>query len=171
MYVWFEWCMSGVSKMYELYELCELCEWEWCECGVCVICPDTHIYTTHTYTYIFTYSPTYTHYTHTTHRTGDPHCLYVIRNWELQGSHTGNTLKPSEWVTLKKHENDISLSASRPYSTAHWNVESTCDRDSFSHSYRFFRIFQTGYNSHMNYVLSCSGLELYGVLTTVRNPC
>lgn len=77
----------------------------------------------------------------------------VLRNWELQGSNDG-----SEWVTLRKHEDDDSLLLTG-FSTASWPVEA---RGAFAQ----FRVFQTDENSDGNHSLACAGIELWGALVS-----
>ena len=73
------------------------------------------------------------------------------RNWCLQGSLDG-----AQWVTLRRHDNDSSLTM---YSIAAWPVA-----DSTS-SWRHFRIYQHGPNSHNTHHLCLTGFEMYGYLT------
>jgi hypothetical protein len=90
----------------------------------------------------------------------------VLRNWELQGASSGHTLlglsSGLSWVTLRKHQDDTSLSTSS-MSVAAWPIaHSDCD------GYRHFRILMTGPNSKGGRRLSCAGIELYGCLRDLR---
>eukprot|EP01084_Bolivina_argentea_P250100 418904_1 len=77
----------------------------------------------------------------------DTECL---RNWILQASNDG-----IHWVTVKKHEEDSSLSEKGAAHT--WPVQSRG-------AYRIWRIKQTGLNSNKHKYLACSGIEFYGQL-------
>lgn len=93
----------------------------------------------------------------------------IPRNWVLQASHIGGALA-GEWISLKIHTNDTSLISTdeSAFSVADWSIE----EGSFTNqSYRYFRILQTGNNSDGYDDLVCSGIELYGVLTTHSRPC
>jgi len=70
-----------------------------------------------------------------------------------------------EWVTLKEHEDDQTLSED-PNSTATWDVEipGSIASDLNSLGFRYFRILQTDLNSSGNNCLFCCGLEFYGLL-------
>ena len=79
-------------------------------------------------------------------------------NWVLQGKNGDG----DDWVDLKRHDNDASLSI--VHSVAYWplggdNVTKT--------TYRQFRILQHGKNSTGDDHLMCFGIELYGALLDV----
>jgi len=80
---------------------------------------------------------------------------HVLRNWELQGK----VLEDDEWVTLKRHVADVSLT-NTAYATAGWKIERS------SSVYRYFRIFQYDVNSYGAHNIMCCGIELYGMLYT-----
>ena len=73
----------------------------------------------------------------------------ILRSWNLEGSMDG-----TEWVVLRRHENDTSLNGA--LATASWDANP--DGLAFSH----FRIIMTGANFSANHYLMMSGLELYG---------
>eukprot|EP01084_Bolivina_argentea_P242609 406942_1 len=81
----------------------------------------------------------------------DTECL---RNWILQASNDG-----IHWVTVKKHEEDSSLSEKGAAHT--WPVQSRG-------AYRIWRIKQTGLNSNKHKYLACSGIEFYGQLFLLK---
>jgi hypothetical protein len=87
----------------------------------------------------------------------------AMRNWDFEGKME----ETSEWVLLKRHTDDQTMTDGRG-ATASWALEvqqAAID----STGYRFFRIKQTGKNSGGNDCLFCSGIELYGVLTLRLN--
>ena len=75
-----------------------------------------------------------------------------MRNWRLEGSNDG-----SSWTTLREHSNDTALSEDA-WSVAHWPLPDVAT------AYRHFRIYQTGANSTGTNHLTCTGIELYGLL-------
>lgn len=112
----------------------------------------------------------------------------ALRSWKLQGkvdssgpvtpkkssifasdnnatSDNNSSSDTSEWVTLKEHEDDQSLSEN-PNSTATWDVEipGSVSSDLSTLGFRYFRILQTDLNSSSNNCLFCCGLEFYGLL-------
>lgn len=86
-------------------------------------------------------------------RDGEDYRMQALRNWELQGSLNG-----SDWITIKKHEDDRTLN--KPNGVATWYIGTIQHQFGF----RFFRILQTGPNAGGNYYLNLAGMELYGQL-------
>lgn len=80
-------------------------------------------------------------------------CPRKLRTWELQAMVGGEN---GEWITLRKHENDDSLTE-EPHSVAHWPLQLKDETP-----FRYFRIVQTGPNSTNSFQLACGGIELYG---------
>ena len=81
------------------------------------------------------------------------HDGYALRNWELQGAEAAD----GPWTTLRRHENDGSISA-KPRFVAAWPVDRAAP-------FRFFRVHQYGRNASNDDYLMCGGIELYGTLT------
>jgi hypothetical protein len=77
--------------------------------------------------------------------------MFRLRNWRLEGSNDGTS-----WVSLKEHVNDHSLPV-QAYGVAEWPLDG-------QEAYRYFRVLQTGLNSHGSHRMYCAGLELYGAL-------
>eukprot|EP01083_Nonionella_stella_P057455 150817_1 len=78
---------------------------------------------------------------------------YHLKAWNLEASNDGET-----WICLKKHESDDSLQGK--YTSQTWTLN---DINQF---YSFFRIVMTGQNHAYgnDWLLMCSGMELYGDL-------
>jgi hypothetical protein len=96
--------------------------------------------------------------THYTLRHGHEKLEYFIRYWKLEGrSHDDE-----EWQTLRSHENDTTLhGGGNPSLTGTWDVKGNI-------AMRYFRIFQTGNNSHGEKSLCLSGFEMYGILFSMQ---
>jgi hypothetical protein len=78
-----------------------------------------------------------------------------LRSWQLQGS----AHEDGPWVMLRRHENDDTLDRQK-CPVASWPVEN-------AGAWRYLRVLQTGLNAHGNKQLSCSGVEFWGVLSTL----
>jgi hypothetical protein len=89
----------------------------------------------------------------------------ALRSWVLEAK--VNNDPNTNWVLLKIHENDESLSE-EPNSSSSWEINALSEEsDDFSTSmigFRMFRITSIGMNSSGNNCLFCCGLELYGIL-------
>jgi hypothetical protein len=72
----------------------------------------------------------------------------VLRNWNFEA----RCKQTEQWVVLRSHANDNSLTANMVVS---WEVSSDV-------GFRYFRLHQTGLNSSGNRFLLCSGFELWG---------
>eukprot|EP01045_Picozoa_sp_COSAG04_P004561 COSAG04_NODE_200_length_20490_cov_33.582021_2_plen_3075_part_00 len=82
----------------------------------------------------------------------DNHDDHKPRNWKLQGADADD----GPWTTLRNHDDDGSLEATK-HSTAAWPVEGAA-------YFRRFRILQHGPSSSGKQYLMCFGIELYGHL-------
>ena len=96
----------------------------------------------------------------------------VIRNWIVQGKiskfvndNEDDEILNEEWITLKTHINDTSLS-DEPNSTYSWDIDypEEVTKHLKSIGFRYLRILQTGSNSNNNNCLFCCGVEFYGLL-------
>jgi hypothetical protein len=80
---------------------------------------------------------------------------FEIRNWLFQGSNNNQ-----HWTTLRKHENDTSMSCNNDHENEHvgsWKIENCTT------FYRYFRIFGVGKQEHPKYnMLGLGGFEIYG---------
>lgn len=85
----------------------------------------------------------------------------------MQGSNSPGECNDKEWTTLKVHLNDTVLPIGM-WSEADWPIE---EMDASIVGYRYFRILQTGVDSDGRFGVSCSGIEMYGVLSTNKYPC
>lgn len=81
---------------------------------------------------------------------------YVLRNWVLEASVTGEA---ETWTVLVEHVNDESL-ANRMFSTASWDI-SMPDKY-IVNAFVYFRIRMTGQDSSQGHYLHVGGLELFG---------
>ena len=81
---------------------------------------------------------------------------YALLHWVLQGSNSAPG-SDAQWVTLRRHESDSSLPRVAA-GVCGWAVSGAA-------SFRRFRVLLTGPNSGNHHYLTCSGIELYGVLT------
>ena len=88
-------------------------------------------------------------------RHGRDNQMYVLRNWDLQGSDNSQS-----WITLRRHSNDTSL-AEVAGSVAAWPLDASAVA---GRSFRHFRIIMTGVDSSAHRYLHCCGIELYGTL-------
>ena len=81
----------------------------------------------------------------------------TLRNWQLEGSNDGETWKKFESVSKMKDPHRECKDNS-VFRTGLWSFRGKVK------PFRFFRIFQTGFNSSGNYGIYLSGIELYGIL-------
>ncbi|XP_067021500.1 E3 ubiquitin-protein ligase Ufd4-like isoform X2 [Acropora muricata] len=100
--------------------------------------------------------------THYTLRHGQEPKTSILYNWQLEGSVDG-----CKWTVLKKHTNDRGLITSKStesndrYSTHTWEIDGELK------AFRYFQIFQTGFNYSGKFGIFLSGIELYGVLVKI----
>ncbi|KAK2562015.1 E3 ubiquitin-protein ligase hecd-1, partial [Acropora cervicornis] len=84
--------------------------------------------------------------THYTLRHGHNTSFSYLLNWQLQGSHDGQS-----WETLRTHDNDRGLRGKDSCCTCTWAIggkkPSEIVGDRWKKAFRYFRIFQTGKNS------------------------
>ncbi|XP_044179727.1 E3 ubiquitin-protein ligase hecd-1-like [Acropora millepora] len=104
--------------------------------------------------------------THYTLRHGLKTSFSHLLNWQLQGSHDGQS-----WETLRTHDNDRGLKGKDPYCTCTWAIggkkPGEIIGDRWKKAFRYFRIFQTGKHSSGRFGIFLSGIELYGVLVKI----
>jgi len=104
--------------------------------------------------------------THYTLRHGHNTSFSYLLNWQLQGSHDGQS-----WETLRTHDNDRGLRGKDSCCTCTWAIggkkPSEIVGDRWKKAFRYFRIFQTGKNSSGRFGIFLSGIELYGVLVKI----
>ena len=102
--------------------------------------------------------------THYTLRHGQEPRTSFLYNWRLEGS-----VDEYKWTVLKNHKNDHGLITSKSgdtydkYSTYTWAIDGELK------AFRYFRIFQTGFNFSSRFGIFLSGIELYGVLVKIRS--
>ena len=105
--------------------------------------------------------------THYTLRNGLKMNRSHLVNWQLQGSHDGQS-----WETLRTHDNDRGLKGNGPYGTCTWaiggkNPAEIVGDTRWKKAFRYFRIFQTDVTSSGRFGIFLSGIELYGVLVKI----
>ena len=87
----------------------------------------------------------------------------ALRSWEFQGSTDGQN-----WITLKKHEHDMSLhqrGKSRTWMLNDEATENAKDSNERNTEFTSFRILMTDVNDNGHWFLCLGGFEIYGTVT------